>query len=229
MGERKAQNGKLVKLVGTSCLVVSFCGKGYGVYEDPRVISCQVYVPGVVFVANLRVLGVLGGGRTPSMDISPKSKEFCRYGRLRFKKSARDGCVGEFNLHCNLAVNVSGSSSPSIKHWIKFRIISATAGNFSLASFCKVTKKFLHLCLSLLGFIWLPPAPLASVTDAAVWGAVWPKGALGRGLGIGCAVQTGTLEVATALGATLTIWYSPVFVFTRSWPACPVGILWPVK
>ena len=66
-------------------------------------------------MANLRVLGVLGGGRTPSMESSPNSKEFCRYGRELLKKSTRDGCVGEFNLHCNLAVNVSGSSSPSIK------------------------------------------------------------------------------------------------------------------
>ena len=176
--------------------------------------------PGVVFVADLRILGVLGGGRTPSMDSSPDSKEFCRYGRLRFKKGTRHGCGGEFNSHCNLAINVSGSSSPSIKLWIKFRTISATAGAFSLASFCKVTKKFLHLCLALLGFIltrWtpivppIPPAPLAAVTDAAVWGAGGSEGALGRRL------------------ATLTIWYFPVFFLTRSWPSCPIGIPWSVN
>ena len=78
-------------------------------------ISCQVYGPGVVFVANLRVLGVLGGGRTPSMDSSPISKEFCRYGRVRFKKGTRDSCGAEFKSHCNLVVNVSGSTTPSIK------------------------------------------------------------------------------------------------------------------
>ena len=70
---------------------------------------------GVVFVANLRVLGVLGGGRTPSMDSSPISKEFCRYGRVRFKKGTRDSCGAEFKSHCNLVVNVSGSTTPSIK------------------------------------------------------------------------------------------------------------------
>ena len=55
----------------------------------------------------------------------------------------------------------------------------------------------------------IPPSPLAAVTGG-------PEGALGRGLGIGCAVQTGPREVATTLGATLTIWYFPVFVLTRS-------------
>ena len=62
----------------------------------------------------------------------------------------------------------------------------------------------------------IPPAPLAVVTDAAFWGAGGAEGALGRGLGIGCAVQTGTRGVATALGTLLTIWYFPVFVLTRS-------------
>ena len=89
--------------------------KSFLLYEDPQVISCQVYGPGVVLVADLRVLVYLGGGRIPSMDISPDSKEFCRYGRVRFKKGRRDGCVGEFNSHSNLAVNVSGSLTPSIK------------------------------------------------------------------------------------------------------------------
>ena len=92
-----------------------YLSKSFLLNEDPRFISCQVYGPGVVFVANLRVLGVLGGGRTPSMDSSPKSKEFCRYGRLSFKKGTRRGCGVEFNTQHILVVNASGSSTPSIK------------------------------------------------------------------------------------------------------------------
>ena len=202
--------------------------------------SSQVYGPGVVFVANLRVLGVLGGGRIPSIDSSPNSKEFCRYGRLFFKKGTRRGCGAESTTQHILDVNVSGSFTPSIKLWIKFRTFSATAGGFSSTSFCKVTKKFLHLCLAVLGDNEL-------------------EGTLGGGLGIGLGVLTGTCEGVTteealtpgtvstlgrllivdpmlvavltvgvpALGPTLTIWYCPVFVLARKWPVCPVGILWP--
>ena len=67
-----------------------------------------------------------------------------------------------------------------------------------------------------LGLPPIPPAPLAAVTDAVVWGAGGPEGALGRELGIGCVVQAGTRAVATALGTLLTIWYFPVFVLTIS-------------
>ena len=63
----------------------------------------------------IAIVRVLGGGRTPSMDSSPVSKEFCRNGRLRFKKGTRHGCGDEFNSRCNLVVNVSGSTTPSIK------------------------------------------------------------------------------------------------------------------
>ena len=92
-----------------------YLSKSFLLYEDRQVISCQVYGPGVVLVADLRVLVYLGGGRIPSMDISPDSKEFCRYGRLRFKKGTRHGCGFRFNSCWNLVVNVSGSSTPLIK------------------------------------------------------------------------------------------------------------------
>ena len=51
MGKRKVQNGKLIKLVGTSCFVVSFCGKVYGdKYEARTSVKVDRTLPKISFL-----------------------------------------------------------------------------------------------------------------------------------------------------------------------------------